>query len=202
MAKPTPADLQKAKEAKQKKLLLVLLPFFLILAAWQGPKMYKQLFAAPAPEAAPATTAPPATPAATTPVPGAPAAPVAGLTESEPLAVAATDQLSSLSRFRARNPFVPVGGATTSPTDGSTVPATSAEIDVNGVTETVAVNGTFPAAAPVFQLVSLSEAGAVIGLTSGSFEGGEGTVEIAVGERVDLVADDGATYTVTLVSIA
>ena len=42
----------RAKEAKQKKLLLVLVPIFLGLAVWQGPKMYKQLFAAPASEAA------------------------------------------------------------------------------------------------------------------------------------------------------
>jgi hypothetical protein len=201
MAKPSPAALQQAKEAKQKKLLLVLLPFFLILVAWQGPKMYKQLFAAPAPETAPATTTAPAITAAATPAPGAAVAPASALTESEPPAAAGTDQLESLSRFQARNPFVPVGGAAASPTTGAKAGVTSAEIDVNGVSETVTVNGTFPAADPVFQLISVSEASVVIGLTTGSFDSGEGTVQIALGERVELVADDGATYTVTLASI-
>ena len=49
MAKRSAADIANAKEAKQKKILLVLLPFFLLLVAWQGPKMYKALFAPPAP---------------------------------------------------------------------------------------------------------------------------------------------------------
>ena len=53
MARRSAADIQKAKAAKQKKLLLLLLPLFLGLVAWQGPKMYKSLFAQPAPEAAP-----------------------------------------------------------------------------------------------------------------------------------------------------
>ncbi len=200
MAKPRPADLLKAKEAKQKKLLLGLVPVFLLLAVWQGPNMYKQLFAAPASEAAPAT--------ATTPAPGAqpapgnpPAASTGGLADNEPLPTAASDQLSSLSRFGARNPFVPAGGRTTPGVEVPAAAATSADIEVNGVTETVTVSGTFPAADPIFQLVSLSATAAVIGLTSGSFEGGEGTVQIAAGEQVELVADDGATYTVRVVSI-
>jgi hypothetical protein len=88
-------------------------------------------------------------------------------------------------------------------TPGGEAPAvSSAVIEVNGGTETVSVNGTFPAADPIFQLVSLSETAAVVGLTSGAFEGGEANVQIAVGERVELVADDGVTYTVTIVSVS
>jgi hypothetical protein len=206
VAKRSAADLAKAKEAKQKKILLVLLPFFLLLVAWQGPKMYKSLFAQPAPpEAAPATTAPtattPGTPAPGTTVP-APAA--GGLADSEPLPAAANDQLLSFSRFSPRNPFIPLAGTVLEPSDsgGTTAAATSAVIEVNGVSETVTINGTFPAADPIFQLVSVSETAAVIGLTSGAFEGGQANVQIAVGEQVELVADDGVTYNVTVVSVS
>src|SRR5512145_1714961 len=106
MARRSAADLAKAKEAKQKKVLFLLLPVFLGLVAWQGPKMYNSLFAAPEPP----RTAAPAAPAGTTP-----AAPVAtpaagGLTDSEPLPTARSDQLLSFSRFTARNPFVVPGG--------------------------------------------------------------------------------------------
>jgi len=205
VAKRSAADLAKAKEAKQKKLLLVLLPFFLLLVAWQGPKMYKSLFAQPPPpEAAPATT----TPTATTPVapaaPGttAPAPAAGGLADSEPLPSAAQDQLLSFSRFSSRNPFIPPAGTVVEPIDPEAAVLTSAVIDVNGVSETVTVNGTFPASDPAFQLVSLSETAAVVGLTSGSFEGGQANVQIAVGERVELVADDGVTFTVTIVSVS
>ena len=204
MAKRSAADLAKAKEAKQKKVLLVLLPFFLILVAWQGPKMYKSLFAQPPPEAAPATTAPTTTTAGT-PVPGAtaPAPSAGGLADSEPLPAAGSDQLLSFSRFTARNPFIPPAGTVLEPSDsGENAAASAAVIEVNGVSETVTVNGTFPAAEPIFQLVSLGATAAVVGLTSGAFEGGEANVEIAVGEQVELVADDGATYTVTVVSVS
>lgn len=205
MAKRSAADLAKAKEAKQKKLLLVLLPFFLLLVAWQGPKMYKSLFAQPPPpEAAPATTAPTATTPAAPAAPGtpAPAAAAGGLADSEPLPSAAQDQLLSFSRFSSRNPFIPPVGTVVEQPDADAAALTSAVIDVNGVSETVSVNGTFPASDPAFQLVSLSETAAVVGLTSGAFEGGQANVQIAVGERVELVADDGVTFTVTIVSVS
>jgi hypothetical protein len=207
MAKPSPAALQQAKEAKQKKLLLVLLPFFLILVAWQGPKMYKALFAPPPPpESVPETPAPATTPAPGTAAPGTTAAPLAPgeLPDSEPLPSAAHDQLLSFSRFAARNPFLPPAGLVPEPVDpgGKAAAVSSAVIEVNGVSATVEVNGPFPAAEPIFQLVSLSETAVVVGLTSGAFEGGEANVQIAVGERVELVADDGATYTVTVVSVS
>ena len=205
MAKRSAADLAKAKEAKQKKLLLVLLPFFLLLVVWQGPKMYKSLFAQPPPpEAAPATTAPTATTPAAPAAPGTPApAPAAGgLADSEPLPSAAQDQLLSFSRFSSRNPFIPPVGTVVEQPDADAAALTSAVIDVNGVSETVSVNGTFPASDPAFQLVSLSETAAVVGLTSGAFESGQANVQIAVGERVELVADDGVTFTVTIVSVS
>jgi hypothetical protein len=205
VAKRSAADLAKAKEAKQKKILFVLLPFFLLLVVWQGPKMYKSLFAQPPPpEAAPATTAPTATTPAAPAAPGATTPPAAagGLVDSEPLPSAAKDQLLSFSRFSSRNPFIPPPGTVVEPTGPEAAALTSAVIDVNGVSETVTVNGTFPASDPAFQLVSVSETAAVVGLTSGSFEGGEANVQIAVGERVELVADDGVTFTVTVVSVS
>jgi hypothetical protein len=204
MAKRSAADLAKAKEAKQKKLLLVLLPFFLLLVAWQGPKMYKSLFAqAPPPEATPAATTPTA-PTATTP--GAPApgtaapAPTGGLADSEPLPTGGSDKLLSFSRFTARNPFVPMGGVAPSGSETSEL-VSVAVIEVNGRSEEVAYGATFPSADPVFRLAGVTEGGVQVGLAEGTFDGGQQTVDIAVGEQVDLVADDGMTYTVKVVSV-
>lgn len=204
MARRSAADIAKAKEAKQKKVLLVLLPFFLLLVAWQGPKMYKQLFAPPAPEGATVTeptTAPAATTPGAAPAPGAPAPPAGQLPDSDPLPSAAGDQLGSLSRFTARNPFQAPSGAATGDAPETTT-LSSAVIEVNGTSETVSVNGTFPTADPIFQLVSVSSSQVVLTLTSGEFEGGEANVQLAVGEQVELVGDDGSTYTVTVVSVS
>jgi hypothetical protein len=205
VAKRSAADLARAKAAKQKKFLLVLLPFFLLLAVWQGPKMYKTVFAQPPPQrSVPQAPAAPAAPAPGTAAPGAtPALEGGALPDSEPPPTAARDQLLSFSRFSPRNPFLPPRGALPTADPGSEAPAvSSAVIEVNGVSETVSVNDTFPAADPIFQLVSLTESVAVVGLTNGAFEGGEANVQIAVGERVELVADDGVTYTVTVASVS
>jgi hypothetical protein len=206
VAKRSAADLAKAKEAKQKKLLLVLLPFFLILVAWQGPKMYKSLFSqAPPPEATPAATTPTATTPATPAAPGTAAtAPATGsLADSEPLPSAARDQLLSLSRFTSRNPFIPPPGTTPSPSEGGSGDqlVNVAMIEVNGQSEEVVYGATFPSSEPVFRLAGISEGGVQVGLAEGTFESGDQTVHIAVGEQVQLVADDGATYSVRLLSV-
>jgi hypothetical protein len=197
MARRSAADIQKAKAAKQKKLLLLLLPLFLGLVAWQGPKMYKSLFAQPAPEAAPATTAPSTVPDTTTPAPGAPSG---GLVDSEPLPTARSDQLLSFSRFTARNPFVAPGGGTPPPSDTSQLTNT-AVIEVNGQSEEVVYGAAFPTTDPVFRLANVTESGVEVGLASGSFDDGRETVAIAVGEQVQLVGDDGTSYTVRVVSV-
>ena len=199
MARRNAADMQKAKEAKQKKLLLLLLPLFLGLVVWQGPKMYKSLFAQPAPEATSVATT------ASSTVPGTPptapaAAPAGALSDSEPLPTARSDQLLSFSRFTARNPFVAPGGATPPPSGASQLTNT-AVIEVNGQSEEVVYGATFPTADPVFRLANVTESGIEVGLASGTFDDGRQTAAIAIGEQVQLVGDDGTSYTVRLVSV-
>ena len=67
-SKKAAAALLKQKEAKQKKVLFVLVPVFLGLAVWQGPKTYHSLMggSTPPPTTAP-TTAPTPGPAPSTP---------------------------------------------------------------------------------------------------------------------------------------
>ena len=199
MARRNAASIQKAKEAKQKKVLLLLLPLFLVLVAWQGPKMYSALFAKPAPEATPVATTPPSTvPGAPTTAPGAP--PTGGLADSEPLPTARSDQLLSFSRFTARNPFVAPGGAAPLPSATSQLTNT-AVIEVNGQSEEVVYGAAFPTADPVFRLANVTESGVEVGLASGSFDDGRQSVAIAIGEQVQLVGDDGTSYTVKVVSV-
>jgi hypothetical protein len=195
---PSEAALRAQKDAKQKKLLIILIVPFIALLAWQGPKTFKALQGGSPP---PPTSAVPATP--TTSVPTAtPLLPGSGsdqggvLPDSDPQPDRLDGQLLSFSRFSGRDPFAPVGPS------NSGQSAAGATIEVNGTSEDVHVNDSFPASDPTFKLVSVTETAAVIGLVSGSFSNGDDTVTINVGETLVLAADDGTRYAIKIVSVA
>ena len=120
MAKPKGEEiLRKQKEAKQKKLLLILAPIFLILMVWQGPGYVKMLTGGDEPVAT--TTETPTTPVGTTPDPatapppstsapggvpvGTPTQTPVGLSDSDPPATPEAGQLISFERFVGKDPF-------------------------------------------------------------------------------------------------
>jgi hypothetical protein len=195
MAKrPTEAQIRAAKDAKQKKLLLVLLVPFIGLLAWQGPKTYNALMGGTPPP--PPITAPPVTPTTTTPTTTTPGTEPGGLPESDPQLDPLDGQLVSFSRFGGRDPFVPPS------TGSSEAQSAGATIEVNGESEDVGINDPFPASDPTFKLVSVTDNAANIGLVSGTFSNGQETITINVGETLVLAADDGARYAIKVVSIA
>jgi hypothetical protein len=202
MAKrPSAADLFAEKQAKQKKLLFLLVPLFLGLLVWQGPKTYKAFTGG----AAAPTPTPPAGTTTTTPspAPGTPA-PSGGDSSSLPDSDLRPDpldgQLLSFSRFPGRDPFAIVNSPGAS--GGSGTPAASAAtIEVNGSGESVSIGDSFPASEPTFKLVSVEGQIANIGLVSGAFSNGAEMIAISVGETLVLVADDGARYAIKLVSL-
>jgi hypothetical protein len=195
---PSEAALRAQKDAKQKKLLIILIVPFIALLAWQGPKTFKALQGGSPP---PPTSATPATP--TTSVPTAtPLLPSSGsdqggvLPDSDPQPDRLDGQLLSFSRFSGRDPFAPVAPSSSGQS------AAGATIEVNGTSEDVRVNDSFPASDPTFKLVSVTETAAVIGLVSGSFSNGDDTITINVGETLILAADDGTRYAIKIVSVA
>jgi hypothetical protein len=210
---PKAVDLQKQKEAKQKKMLLVLAPILLALLAWQGPKTVKAFTggeaAPPPPVPVATTTTASAGSAPTSPAPAAGAP--AGLPETERPYEALDGQLISFSRFGGRDPFdQSYAPASTAPPDSSGDGAdtsaeapNTAEVEVNGAGETVAIGEAFPASDPTFELVSISGQTAVVGLVSGSFSNDAETIAIEVGETLVLVSDpDQTRYAIKIVSVA
>jgi hypothetical protein len=200
----TEAALRAQKDAKQKKVLFLLVPVFLILVVWQGPKTLKAFTggssATPPPVAATTATTP--SPAPGSPAPGSPAPSGGGSLPDTDVKPAPLDgQLVSFSRFRGRDPF-----ALTAPPSDSSDSATPADsdatIEVNGTSEDLSIDDTFPAGDPTFTLVDVSAQSASIGLVSGTFSNGDETIAINVGETLVLVADDGARYAIKLVSVA
>jgi len=67
----------------------------------------------------------------------------------------------------------------------------------------VKVDGTFPAAQPLFKLVSLKDGVARIGIAGGMLQGSSQTVALPVGKSVTLMnTADGMRYVVKLVSVS
>jgi cytoskeletal protein RodZ len=215
-SKKAQAALLRQKEAKQKKVLFVLVPVFLALAAWQGPKTFKAVTGGNTPppqtSAAPATTTGAPTPGSAPSTPGAGAPASSQLVDTDSAPSAQDGQLTNFSVFPSRDPFSggpkPPGapsspatgsGTTTSGTTGTT--PTSARLQVNGATETVAINGTFPDNDPVFKLVSVTANSAFVALSSGQkFTNGDATEELKVGETLTVAGDDGSSFSIKLLS--
>jgi hypothetical protein len=140
-------------------------------------------------------------------------------------ASAGKGQLQSFSLFESKDPFnaggptaatgASSGGSSPSSGGGSTtskppktppapptppVPApTAAVISVNGTSESVSTGANFPAAGPVFQLISLTATTARVAVAGGSYASGSSTITLKVNTPVTLVnTADGTRYTLTL----
>jgi hypothetical protein len=90
----------------------------------------------------------------------------------------------------------------TPPTSGVTaVKLSSAEISVNGNSESVAVGAQFPASSPTFVLISLTKSSAKIGIAGGSIEGKKQTVTLKKGVPLTLMnTADGTRYVLRLLA--
>jgi hypothetical protein len=116
---------------------------------------------------------------------------------------AATTQAAGSSK--AAKPSSPKPATPTQPSSGTTtiaVKPTSAEISVNGSTESVTVGAKFPASNPTFVLVSLTKSAAKIGIAGGSLEGSKQTVTLKKGVPLTLMnTADGTRYVLRLVTV-
>jgi hypothetical protein len=221
----TKIDPQVAKEAKQKKLLIIMSVVLVGLMAWQLPKL---MGGSSTPAATPTT--PTTVPAAGTPVAGttptgvAPTAPAdlrSAAAGAKPKAGEA--QLASFSLFRAKDPFVqkiidksaePVkaavvgkaangGGAASGGVSGPAAKPPAivygfATLSLNGEEEPVVAKGQFPADEPMFQVVAIGKNQIKIGIAGGKLENGKAAV-IKLGKSLTFVNDaTGARYVIQL----
>ncbi len=218
-SKKVQAALLKQKEAKQKKVLFLLVPVFIGLIGWQGPKTFKALTGGnpPPPTTAVASTTTAPTPGSAPSTPGAGAAvPPSQLVDTDAPPSLMEGQMSNLGVFSGRDPFsggaitpglgdVSTGGTGTGTGTGtgSTATPSSAQLEINSKAEAVSASGTFPSDDPVFKLVSLTPTSITIALASGkNFTNGDATETIAVGETLTVNGDDGSSFVIKLVSVS
>jgi hypothetical protein len=91
------------------------------------------------------------------------------------------------------------GGPT--PAKQAASPYIYAVVSVNGVAEGIALNGSFPAASPLFKLVELGKNYAKFTLLDGSFSNGISSVTLVKGHKVTVKnTADGSRYVIELVT--
>jgi hypothetical protein len=225
-------DMRKRKEARQKKVLLLLAPLLVILLVIQGPKLMKSMKGSTGttePQAAETSSAPtdsstPATDPATVPVAPAAAQAPGILIDTDIPPEPDEGQLVAFGRFTGKDPFrqlvedkespgtEPGGGGSggdEGPGDqggaepGDDEAPNRADLTVNGAAESVAVGGSFPSADPIFRLASIDGEIAKIGLVTGSFSTGVATLDLKVGETLTLVSQpDGVRYKIKLLGVS
>ena len=217
----------KAKAKRQKIILAVLGVVFVGVLAWQVPGVLKMMNEKPPPTTAPPPPAATPLPGAPVSVPGTPVAATGTLVDSDPAAQAAGGQLVSFDRFESKDPFAQqmsdaptsapapqddppaptpktpgsrASGSGSTPRPSARPARTSAEITINGTKETVSVGDTFPAADPMFVLVSVTRTSAKVGISGGSLEAGKATVTLQKGKKLTLENTvDGSRYVLVLV---
>lgn len=90
-------------------------------------------------------------------------------------------------------PATTPGGPATAPTD--------VLISTNGVCERIAVKGTFPANEDIFRIISIAPGGksVEVGVVGGSYDSGQPTATLKLGEKLTLVnTADGTRYVIAL----
>jgi hypothetical protein len=95
---------------------------------------------------------------------------------------------------------VPGTTTPTAPTAPAPVP-TEALLATNDICERVSVNGTFPANENIFRLVSIAKNGKSVqlGIVGGSFDSGQPTATLKLGDKLTLVnTADGTRYVIEL----
>jgi hypothetical protein len=105
-------------------------------------------------------------------------------------------------------PVIPPTSLPGAPSSTTTTPASAppaapagALISTNDVCEQVALNGTFPANEDIFRLVEIAKNGksAKIGIVGGSYDSGQATAVLKLGEKLTLVnTADGSRYVIAL----
>ena len=209
----------KAKAKRQKIVAAVLGVVLLGVLAWQIPSLMKTMNKKPPPNAAPA--APVAAPPPGAPATGTPVSAPGTLADSDPSPEAGSGQLLSFDRFTSKDPFVQQATAPEAPAAPAPKPTpppppppppppassgpkyNSAQISVNGETEQVGVGGSFPAADPVFRLVSLTKSTAKVAIAGGSLSSGDSTVTLTKGKKLTLMnTADGTRYELVLKSVS
>jgi hypothetical protein len=129
------------------------------------------------------------------------------MASSDTLAADPAKEEPMLDKFKSKDPFVPLGTTNSSSSDSSgnssTETTMTAKITLNGASYTVEEGDKVPPSDSVFTVTSISSNSVTFGLVSGSFENGDSSIAVNVGESVKVVMEGGdPSYTLKVVSVS
>jgi hypothetical protein len=218
----------KAKAKRQKIIAAVGGVILVVLLVWRVPPMIALMNKKPPPNNSSVTAPAPVAGSPALPVPATPATPgaSAALVDNDLAPQPEVGQLVSFDRFVSKDPFAqqlraPGSGSATAAKPGgrphkpvkvnepeldptpvpkpTTQAPESAQISVDGASETIAVGGSFPAQEPLFKLVSVGKGSAKIAIEGGTYASGAQTLTLKKGRPVTLLnTADGTQYRLLL----
>ncbi len=127
----------------------------------------------------------------------------AATSEVDPLAIDPAKQEPMLDKFKSKDPFVPLGVANSSSTSTSTTSQTTltAKVTMNSASYTVVKGDKLPPTDAVFSIADMTSSSVTFALISGTFENGDSSITVNVGESVKVVKEGGTSYTLKVVSV-
>ncbi|HET6495176.1 MAG TPA: hypothetical protein VFH61_07430, partial [Thermoleophilia bacterium] len=144
-----------------------------------------------------------------TPSPAA-TTPVAAQTTDDPLAVDPAKQEPLLDKFTSKDPFLPLATSNSSSSSsggssggggGGNQTALSAKITMNGTEYAVTQGDSLPSTNAIFTVSAVASSSVTFALVSGTFENGDSSVVVGVGESVKVTKQGGPSYTLKVISV-
>lgn len=126
---------------------------------------------------------------------------VAGSTSGGTLSADPAKEEPQLDLFVSKDPFVPLGTASTvNPTDPAAADLT-AKIKVDGTSYSVVTGDKVPGGSPAFEISAITSGDVTFTVIDGATESGASSVTVALGESVKVTLDNGKSYTLAVTSI-
>lgn len=129
----------------------------------------------------------------------------AAASAADPLAVDPAKQEPMLDKFTPKDPFIPLGVASSSSsstTSTTTQTTLYAKVTMNGTSYSAVKGDKLPPSDSVFTVSNVTSSAVTFTLISGEFENGDTSISVNVGESVKVVKAGGSSYTIKVTSIS
>ena len=121
----------------------------------------------------------------------------------DPLVVDPAKEEPLLDKFTSKDPFLPLATSNSGGGGGGGGAQTelTAKITMNGTAYTVTKGDSVPSTNAVFTISAVASSSVTFALASGSFENGDSSVVVGVGETVKVTKQGGPSYTLKVISV-
>jgi hypothetical protein len=126
---------------------------------------------------------------------------VAGSTSAGTLSADPAREEPLLDKFVSKDPFIPLGTASTVTPATPTTNSMGARIKVDGTSYSVVTGDKVPGGSPAFTISSITSGDVTFDVIDGTTKSGDASVRVNLGESVKVPLDNGKSYTLSVTSI-